>query len=83
MYLDDGESVVQDTVSEIDFEYDNGKFSMSGSFDYDPGVEIEVITVLGVEAEPTGDDVEYDSENTKAVFHVSVPLTGSYEADLL
>lgn len=83
MYLDDGKSVVQDAVSEIDFEYDNGKFSMFGSFEYDAGVEIEVITVLGVESEPFGADVEYDSENKKAVIYVSIPLTGGYETNLL
>ncbi|OGM44114.1 putative lysosomal alpha-glucosidase [Aspergillus bombycis] len=80
LYLDDGESVVQDAVSEIDFVYEDGKLSLTGSFEYDAGVNIEVITVLGVEAQPeTDEDVEYDAENQKLVRHVDVPLTGENE----
>jgi alpha-glucosidase len=77
LYLDDGESVVQDAVSEIDFKYAQGKLSMTGSFEYKAGVTIEAITVLGVEREPKGlHDAEYDAENKKLVLHVDVPLTG-------
>jgi alpha-glucosidase len=77
LYLDDGKSVVQDAVSEIDFKYENGKFSMTGSFEYDAGVGIETITVLGVKHKPKGLlHAEYDAENKKLVLHVDVPLTG-------
>ncbi|PKS05659.1 hypothetical protein jhhlp_008178 [Lomentospora prolificans] len=84
LYLDDGESIVPEAVSEIDFEYSEGKFTMSGSFDYDAGVNIERITVLGMDTAPdkvdkTAYDVEYDAENRKLVLHVDVPLTGDYE----
>ncbi|KEZ45518.1 putative alpha/beta-glucosidase agdC [Scedosporium apiospermum] len=80
LYLDDGESVVQDAVSEIDFKYADGRFSMTGSFDFDASVNIEAITILGVEHEPNGvEDADYDAENRKLVLHVDVPLTGSYE----
>ena len=80
LYLDDGESVVPDTVSEIDFKYEDGKFSMSGSFGYQPGVTIEAITLLGVDTQPThADDLEYDAENKKLVLNVDIQLTGSYE----
>ncbi|KAE8142306.1 glycosyl hydrolases family 31-domain-containing protein [Aspergillus pseudotamarii] len=87
LYLDDGESIVQDAVSEIDFVYEDGKLSMTGSFEYEAGVSIEVITVLGVESQPEGvdgdEDVEYDAENQKLVRHVDVPLTGEYEVTIL
>ncbi|PIG79150.1 lysosomal alpha-glucosidase [Aspergillus arachidicola] len=84
LYLDDGVSVVQDTVSEIDFVYENGKLTMTGSFEYEAGVGIETITVLGVESKPEGDeDVEYDAENKKLVKHVDVPLTGENEITIL
>lgn len=77
MYLDDGKSIVQDKVSEIDFEYAHGTLSITGSFEYDAGVTIEAITVLGVEREPKGlHDAEYDAENKKLVLHVDVSLTG-------
>ena len=83
LYLDDGSSVVQDTVSEIDFWYEGGKFSMTGSFEYDAGVNVETITLLGVESEPEGlEHAEYDAENKKLVLQVDVPLTGKYEATI-
>jgi alpha-glucosidase len=63
-------------VSEIDFKYANGKLSMTGSFEYDPGVTIEAITVLGMDCQPKGHhDAEYDAANKKLVLHVDVPLT--------
>lgn len=50
LYLDDGDSLVQAMTSDIHFTYSaNGVFSMTGSFNYDPGVVIESITVLGVD----------------------------------
>jgi len=83
LYLDDGLSVVQDTVSEIDFWFENGKFSMTGSFEYDAGVNVETITLLGVESEPEGlENAEYDAENKKLVLHVDVPLTGRWEGTI-
>lgn len=67
---------MQDAVSEIDFKYANGKFSMSGSFEYDAGVNIETITILGVESEPEGvENADYDAENNKLTLHVDVPLS--------
>jgi alpha-glucosidase len=83
LYLDDGESLVQDAVSEIDFSYSDGKLSMGGSFEYEAGVSIEAVTVLGVEKRPDSVEgvevVEYDEDNKKLVLHVDVPLTGEWE----
>lgn len=47
LYLDDGDSIVQNATSNIQFNYANGVFSMTGSFGYNPGVGIANITVLG------------------------------------
>lgn len=47
LYLDDGDSIEQNATSNIVFTYNNGAFSMSGSFGYDAGVSIKNITVLG------------------------------------
>ncbi|KAL4799677.1 glycosyl hydrolases family 31-domain-containing protein [Aspergillus venezuelensis] len=84
LYLDDGESIEQDAVSEIDFVYKDGELSMSGLFEYEAGVGIEMVTVLGVESEPQGlqgeYEYEYDAQNKKVVIHVDVPLTGEWEA---
>lgn len=84
LYLDDGISNVQDAVSEIDFEYKDGVLSMSGSFEYDAGVSIEMITVLGVEAKPEClEAAEWDEANKKLVVHVDVPLTCKAEVNLV
>jgi alpha-glucosidase len=83
LYLDDGVSVVQDTVSEVDFRYEDGRFSMTGSFEYDARVNVETITLLGVDAKPEGaDDADYNEDNKKLVLHVDVPSTGKYEATI-
>lgn len=49
LYLDDGESLEQAATSKIEFDYDDAtsKFTMGGTFDYDAGVIIDSITVLG------------------------------------
>ncbi|KAL2867843.1 glycosyl hydrolases family 31-domain-containing protein [Aspergillus lucknowensis] len=84
LYLDDGDSMVQDAVSEIDFVYADGKLSMTGSFEYDAGVGIEAVTILGVKSKPRGvDSAGYDAENQKLVLHVDVPLTGQQEVAFL
>ncbi|PCD26347.1 hypothetical protein AU210_012777 [Fusarium oxysporum f. sp. radicis-cucumerinum] len=83
LYLDDGESVVQDTASEIDFKYNKGKLSFDGTFEYDAGVGIETITVLGVKSKPKGmDHAEYDAKNKKLVFTANIPLTRKCHVDL-
>jgi alpha-glucosidase len=46
LYLDDGDSLVQETASEIFFAYDNGRFSMTGDFGFDTDVSIKNITLL-------------------------------------
>jgi alpha-glucosidase len=88
LYLDDGVSYVQEAVSEIDFVYRRGVLRMSGSFEYDAGVGIEIITVLGVESEPKGlskrgVEYEYDEATQKLVLHVDVPLTKGWSLRIL
>lgn len=46
LYLDDGDSIIQDKTSEITFAYHNGTLRIDGSFDYGQGV-VEAITLLG------------------------------------
>ena len=77
LYLDDGESLVQDGVTDIQFKYsaDEG-FSMDGTFDYDSGVSIESIVVLGQESEPSGsgDSARYDADSTSVTHKVDLSL---------
>lgn len=84
LYLDDGVSLKQEAVSEIDFKYTDGEFSMTGSFDYDAGVGVEMISILGVgEAPAEKEGMEYDAENQKVVMYTDVPLTGEFSMKLL
>lgn len=75
LYLDDGVSIEQAATSYINFSYQNGKFSMTGTFDYDAGVDIERIVVLGKDAAATGNQRVAAKEE-------SIPLTGPYEVEL-
>jgi alpha-glucosidase len=64
LYLDDGDSLVQTATSYIQFHYTaNGSFSMTGAMDYNAGVVIKSVTVLGTNG---------SSSNT------SIPLTEPY-----
>lgn len=65
LYLDDGVSVEQEATSYIEFSYDgeSSTFTMGGTFDYDAGVIIESITVLGREGGPSS-LVAYQAELT-------------------
>ncbi|KAK4987843.1 hypothetical protein LTR66_007486 [Elasticomyces elasticus] len=67
LYLDEGDAIVQPATSVIDFAYRDGKFSMSGSFGYNAGVNIETIQLLGSGAKNVS---------------VSVPLTKAYSLKL-
>lgn len=52
LYLDDGVSIEQPSITFINFTYNNGSFTMSGEYDYGVNVSIERISVLGVSSEP-------------------------------
>lgn len=78
LYLDDGESLVQESYSYIHFKYSaDGKFTMSGHFGYEPGVYIEQITVLGKEAAPT-----YGNSTSRVKSGQKISLMEEYEAML-
>jgi alpha-glucosidase len=83
LYLDDGESYMQESVSEIDFSYKDGTLSLSGSFEYDAGVGIETITLLNLPCKPKGNGGDYDAANKKLTLHVDVPLTGKQDVKIL
>ncbi|KAL5118895.1 hypothetical protein ACEQ8H_003218 [Pleosporales sp. CAS-2024a] len=54
LYLDDGESMEQQGISEIEFSFENGKFTSTGSFGYSPqsgeSVTVSKVTILGQES---------------------------------
>lgn len=84
LYLDDGESLDQAAVSEIDLSYQDGVFKMQGLFGYEAGVGVEVITVLGLGEQPAEmiEGAEWDAGNGVMVVQVDVPLTGEMEIKL-
>lgn len=70
LYLDDGDSLVQQRTSYIHFKYQkNGRLSISGTFEYNAGVVIEKITVLGSNATSSGPGGYKGAQAT-------IPLTG-------
>jgi len=83
LYLDDGLSLEQAATSYISFEWDGSMFSMSGTYDYDAGVNISTITVLGAGSQPqsitsNGADLSASYNSTTKVIdvEVNIPLTG-------
>jgi alpha-glucosidase len=47
LYLDDGESLVQQGTTHVEFSYKNGKLRSKGSYGYNAGVKITGVKVLG------------------------------------
>ena len=78
LYLDDGESLVQDGVTDVKFEYSqDAGFTMDGTFDYDSGVSIEEIVVLGKHggSSGSGEKVMYNEASGSMSWKVEMPLT--------
>lgn len=65
---------MQPSTSLIDFTYADGKLSSGGSFDYNPGVSISQITLLGGGQGGKG--------KVKRSASVSLPLTEAFETQL-
>ncbi|KAK3715894.1 hypothetical protein LTR37_006877 [Vermiconidia calcicola] len=86
LYFDDGQSLVQPAISDISFAYSaDGNFTMDGSFDYDSGVSIESITLLGAEEEASGKsaDLSFDSKTGSLTHKVQVSLQKSFATNLV
>jgi alpha-glucosidase len=47
LYLDDGESLLQNGVSEITFTWDGVALKMEGSFGFETNLSVKSFTVLG------------------------------------
>jgi hypothetical protein len=69
LYLDDGVSLEQAATSYIQFYYNKkGVFSMTGTFGYGAGVNIESVIVLG--SKPGSDE--------QVLIHKPIPLSGEF-----
>ena len=80
LYLDDGVSIEQEATSYIQFHYNDRQFSMDGSFDYDAGVSIEKIVVLGKSSDSDSGSDENGRIDTDA--DELVALSGPYSKAL-
>jgi alpha-glucosidase len=86
LYLDDGDSLVQPAISDIQFTYSkSGVFSMDGSFGYNSEVVIESVVVLGVQGDMvrTSSTSSHDGTAKSLTHKVNLPLTESAKMNLL
>jgi alpha-glucosidase len=73
LYLDDGESMVQTSTSEIVFTWDGSKIKAAGTFDFPTNVGVKSVTIYGKEPQKyeINEDLsggwEYDVETSKKV----------------
>ncbi|EME86507.1 glycoside hydrolase family 31 protein [Pseudocercospora fijiensis CIRAD86] len=80
LYLDDGDSLVQESYSYIHFEYSaTGTFSMTGQFGYETDVAIRSIVVLGED----GGSCVNGTGTVLRLMSSRIPLTEPYEAKIL
>ena len=89
LYLDDGVSLVQKATSDINFIYADRHFWMDGTFEYEAGVEVERVIVLGVAEKPVsvmGGDSElvwtYDAETQTLTIQAGWKLDGGAEVSI-
>lgn len=85
LYVDDGESLVQEGVTDVEFRYEDGVFKMDGKFEYDVGVAIESIVVLGQRDKPDGGSsrVVFNAQSGAVQREVNVPLTKGIEMKVI
>lgn len=74
LYLDDGVSVDQKAISEIDFTYHNGVLTLKGTFDYKVDYIISKVTILGEDCKKRTTS-QGQSENGKRSRSVKVNIS--------
>ena len=83
LYLDDGDSLVPSSTSEIEFSYRDGVFEMSGTFGYDTnGVGISGIALLGGEAGGGNTTTTAVKMRSVEMLDEKIPLTGGCRVTL-
>jgi alpha-glucosidase len=81
LYLDDGVSLVQASMSVINFDFDGREFKMTGSYGFKTSSKIATVTVLGLSRVPEqaqGLGYARESGNGVATVTVNVPLTRDF-----
>ncbi|OAL06291.1 hypothetical protein IQ06DRAFT_373589 [Phaeosphaeriaceae sp. SRC1lsM3a] len=80
LYLDEGEKIDQPAVSNIVFSYENGKFSVTGSFGYSgaSGESVTVDSVLVLGQEQAGKMGSFDAAGKKTEVKGPWKLNGAW-----
>ena len=91
LYLDDGDSLVQDATSLLSFDYKNSTLAVGGDFGYATNNSIETVKILGVSSQPTSvsldgtilqsDQWTYGNASVVSV-NVSMPVTKGFTLSL-
>lgn len=84
LYLDDGVSLEQNGTALVQFDYQDGKLVVGGSFEYDAGVVISNITLLGGgTSENQTEAASLNEESGALSFSVSKDLSAGFEIQLV
>jgi alpha-glucosidase len=84
LYLDEGNLIEQPSTALINFQYWNRSLLISGYYEYQAGVNIETVTILGVSDPPSSVTVggtenvpfSYDNQTQVLTINTTIPLTG-------
>ena len=84
LYLDEGDLLEQPLRTFINFTYSGGSLSMTGTYGYQAGVNIEAVTVLGVSSPPQSVNIggsestafTYNETTHALTINATIPLTG-------
>ena len=88
LYVDDGVSIVQEKMTNVEMEFAEGKLCVNGSFGYDVGVKVARVAFLGVESQPMTVGVHpgknnvpfsYDGASKVLRVEIDMPLTDGFE----
>lgn len=79
LYLDDGDSVDPSETSEIDFYYENGKVTSKGSFGYNAGFKVQLVTLLDA---PKSGCHGFNATSKTLTKRTSLSLKDSFEYDV-
>lgn len=67
LYLDDGVSIEQEAITEIVFEYSDGRLCVDGKFDFDAGVGVSSITLLNYRGDSKKTSINTSSNDKSSV----------------
>ncbi|OAA74959.1 alpha-glucosidase [Akanthomyces lecanii RCEF 1005] len=79
LYLDDGDSVAPTVTSAIEFAYENGTLTSSGSFGYSPGVKVQLVTLWDA---PMLDCHAYNATSKSLAKAADLSLTETFTFDV-